>query len=275
MKQVFIKILVSTAIASSTLLWAGEYDDGMRAWDRQDYRLAKEKFLIAAEQGNAGAQIRLGFISYYGLDTTIKNYTQALSWFKKAAENNNTDAQFLVGAMYLKAEGVVKDYKQVMYWHTKAAELGNAEAQTSVGRMYRDGLGVEQNNKQAVYWFIKAANQGEVDAQKSLGVMYLRGDGLVQDNQQALSWFSKAAEQGDAEGQYRYGLMYLLGRGVTPNVVIGHMWLNLAASNGDTKAYKARDDLAKSAMTGQQIEQAQQMAKRCQMQKYKNCDKLN
>lgn len=69
--------------------------------------------------------------------------------------------------------------------------------------------------------------------------------------------------------------MYLLGKGVLPNVLLSHMWLNIAAANGSTDAIKERDELAKVAMSGLEIELAQQMAKQCQSQNYKNCEKLN
>jgi hypothetical protein len=52
------------------------------------------------------------------------------------------------------------------------------------------------------------------------------------------------------------------------------MWLNLAAANGYRQAIKTRDDLAKFTMSGLEIEQAQKMAKQCQLQKYKNCGLL-
>jgi hypothetical protein len=54
-----------------------------------------------------------------------------------------------------------------------------------------------------------------------------------------------------------------------------HMWFDLAAaaSRGDSrdKATKKRDRIA-SKMTAEQIATAQEMARRCQESKLKNCD---
>ena len=61
---------------------------------------------------------------------------------KKLAEQGNAVAQFNLGVMYEKGEGVPKDYKQAAYWYSKAAEQGNAEAQTILGIMYGEGEGV-------------------------------------------------------------------------------------------------------------------------------------
>ena len=61
MKQNIRTILLLIVVTSSCYIWAGEFEDGMRAWERKDYVTAKEKFSKIAEQGDAEAQIRLGF----------------------------------------------------------------------------------------------------------------------------------------------------------------------------------------------------------------------
>jgi hypothetical protein len=53
------------------------------------------------------------------------------------------------------------------------------------------------------------------------------------------------------------------------------MWLNIAAINGSSLAVKIRDDLTKVGMSGEQIEKAQLMARQCQVQKLKKCEKIN
>ena len=75
--------------------------------------------------------------------------------------DNSANAQFTIAfAYYCK-----QDYGQAMEWFKKAAEQGYANAQYSIGIMYRRGEGVEQDYSQAMDWFRKAAEQGHVDAQ--------------------------------------------------------------------------------------------------------------
>ena len=50
-----------------------------------------------------------------------------------------------------------------------AAEQGLAMAQYNLGVMYAKGEGVTQDNEQAVAWYRKAAEQGEAIAQNNLG----------------------------------------------------------------------------------------------------------
>lgn len=67
---------------------------------------------------------------------------------------------------------IVVDYAEVVEWQRKAAEQGDPEAQYMLGNIYAEGLGITQDNKQAVEWFRKAAEQRHKDAQYKLGTMY-------------------------------------------------------------------------------------------------------
>ena len=66
-------------------------------------------------------------VSYAGFDEGFEaykkgNYTVALKEFKLAAEQGNAYAQFGIGLMYDRGEGVPQDYQQAVVWYTKAAE---------------------------------------------------------------------------------------------------------------------------------------------------------
>jgi uncharacterized protein len=111
------------------------------------------------------------------------------------------------------------------------AEKGDPEAQWQLGAKYVRGNGVVQDNAIAVRWFSKAAEQGEAKAQVILGAMYATGRGVAQNNATAVSWYSKAAEQGDASAQYNLGFKYANGRGVAQNYVAAHKWWNLVSAN--------------------------------------------
>jgi len=91
--------------------------------------------------------------------------------------------------MYANGEGVPKDASQAVTWYRKAAEQGYASAQFSLGFMYANGEGVPKNASQAVTWYRKAAEQGDAKAQFNLGVMYANGEGVPKDYVQAAKWF--------------------------------------------------------------------------------------
>ena len=55
-----------------------------------------------------------------------------------------------------------KDDTNAIKWYTRAAELGDAHAQYLLGRMYRKGEGVPQDYKTAFKWYKLSAEQGNV-----------------------------------------------------------------------------------------------------------------
>jgi TPR repeat protein len=78
------------------------------------------------------------------------------------------------------------------------AEQGDAVAQYNLGLMYKKGDGVPQDDKEAVRWCRKSAEQGNVNAQFALGAMYGLGEGVLQDNVYAHMWLNIAASNGNA-----------------------------------------------------------------------------
>ena len=78
----------------------------------------------------------------------------------------------------------------------KRAEAGDAAAQFTLGVMYKRGEGVAKDSNIAVKFFHLGALQGNADAQYSLGGMYAFGDGLEKDLVQAHVWYNIAAAKG-------------------------------------------------------------------------------
>ena len=121
------------------------------------------------------------------------------------------------------------DFNQVQ----KAANQGDAAAQYNLGYMYSKGEGVRQDDAKAVEWYQKAANQGDANAQTNLGVMYINGEGVQQDDAKAVEWFTKAANQGFSSAQTNLGLMYSSGQGVKKNLITAKEWFRKSCDNGD------------------------------------------
>jgi TPR repeat protein len=83
----------------------------------------------------------------------------------------------------------------------KKAEQGIARAQFRLGFMHDKGNGVKQDHKEAVEWYTKAAEQMHAGARNNLGTMYARGEGVEQDLDKAIDLCTKAAKQGYATAQ--------------------------------------------------------------------------
>lgn len=97
-----------------------------------------------------------------------RNYTEAVKWYRKAAEQGCASAQNNLGVCYENGQGVTQSYTEAVKWYRKAAEQGYAYAQTNLGSCYYYGHGITQSYTEAVKWYRKAAEQGLVEAREAL-----------------------------------------------------------------------------------------------------------
>jgi len=63
--------------------------------------------------------------------------------------------------MYRNGDGVPQNYIEALRWFKLAAEQGDSRAQFSLGLMYYDGSGVPQNYVQAHKWLNLSAANGD------------------------------------------------------------------------------------------------------------------
>ena len=84
-----------------------------------------------------------------------------LKWITLAAEQGDAVAQYNLGTMYAKGEGVIQDYQTAAKWFRLAAEQGYAAAQFNLGGMYHQGEGVPTNYVYAYMWFNVSASLGD------------------------------------------------------------------------------------------------------------------
>jgi len=227
----------------------------------KDYKEAVKWYRLAAEQGHAQAQYYLGSMYYYGKGVA-QDYKEAAKWYRLAAEQGVAEAQYDLAYMYAAGKGVAEDDKEAVKWYRLAAEQGDSSAQFQLGWMYTEGKGVVQDNKQAVKWTRLAAEQGDSSAQFQLGRMYTEGKGVVQDNKEAIKWYRLAAEQGNSFAQFQLGGMYAEGEGVIQDYVMAHMCWTIAGDSGylAKEAIKSRGLIEKD-MAPSQIAEAQKLAR--------------
>ena len=144
-----------------------------------------------------------------------------------------------------------QDYKSAVSLWTPLAEEGDSEAQFNMGVMYDRGQGVEADPVTALKWYRLAADQGHCRAQYSLGYMYRHGMGTPRDFVKAVDWYRLAASQGEEKAQHNLGVMYYKGLGVPQDLIQAYQWFTLAES-GSEKAKKARQ-LVKSQLSSEEI----------------------
>ncbi len=206
---------------------AADFIKGFEAYQDKYYEPALKEFQPLAEQGDAAAQFYLGMMYDKGQGVP-EDHKQAIKWYTKAAEQGNTDAQFYLGMMNKKGERITRDDNKYIKWKTQAAEQGSAEAQLRLGFCYEQGQEVTKDNKEAVKWYTKAAEQGYPEAEFRLGEMYDFGFGVPKNKKEAVKWYTKAAEQGDTDAQISLGRHYSDGEGVPQDYKQAYAWYGIA-----------------------------------------------
>lgn len=210
---------------------------------------AMDAYEIAASQGMARAQFRLGTLYFEGAAGT-PNYTKAAEWYRKAAEIGMPEAQFHLACMALHqpgGPGIVKD--NPADWLRMASEQEYTNAKVNLALLYLDGAGsTPRDPNLAAYLLRQSADQGNPLGQALLGMMYDRGEGVLADSSKAMEWYQKAVERDPLENP-----MDLPG---LPEVTRETSWeiLRHAQKVLASKLLKTTD-----ADSGEQVEQAKKL----------------
>ncbi|MDB4304273.1 hypothetical protein N9934_05745, partial [Desulfosarcina sp.] len=145
---------------------------------------------------------------YYEKQKSNTNLETAIFWYRKAAEDGNTDAQIKMGNVYVVGRGVLQDYQKALKWYGLAAEQEIADAQFALGRLHLNGMGAPPNINMAENWYRRAADQGHMKAQMRLAWIYSKAGPFPYNAEESMKWYHAAAENGLSEAQYTLGLIY-------------------------------------------------------------------
>lgn len=161
----------------------------------------------------------LGFFYYHGEGIT-QNFTEAIKWFKKAANNGLSNSYGFLGACYI----TQKNYVEAINWFKKAINNGDC--------CYADlGVCYLQLGKftEAIPWLKKGIDDKRPEYYVSLGQCYY----LLQNYTEAIPWLKKAADKGITDSYFTLGLSFYFLKNYTEAII----WLEKAANNGVSQAY--------------------------------------
>ncbi|MDR1123319.1 MAG: sel1 repeat family protein [Elusimicrobiota bacterium] len=191
----------------------------------------------------------------------------SLAQLQKAAEQNNTEAQFHLAGLYVWQ----KEYMKAHYWNARCTYLETRDcggydykecdkiieadfqknfewlkqkaddkndhiAQFNLGVFYDKGFCLKKDYKKAFYYYSKSAELGNPVSQSNIGTMYYLGQGVQQNYKKAFDWFAKAAEQGYRSDQHNLGLLYYKGHGINQDYKKAFYWFTKSSEQGDPNA---------------------------------------
>lgn len=219
-----------------------------------------EQALHDAQNGDPDASFWLGS-SYMNGEGVTCNYTEAIKWLKKAADNKMPLAYNQLGHCYYRLENYqeaivwykkaiddmyfysnrtlsnttccllgscyyhLKNYQEAIIWLKKAIENGDTDSYFWLGRCYS----VQQNYQEAIIWYKKAVENGDTNLYGYLGECYFQ----QRNYQEAITWLKKAAANGDMRVCGYIGTSYMNSKNYREAI----LWLKKALDNGDTHAY--------------------------------------
>jgi TPR repeat protein len=177
------------------------------------------------------------------VNISIELEKDSSSWDKEKliseSDKGNVEAQKNLGNKYLDEE----DFTQAMKWYKKAADQGYAPAMHNIGYLYETAKGVTKDLKTAYQWYLKAANNGFALSQFRLGEAYFLGDLVIKDDKKSIDFYHMAAEQGNTNSQYILARYYFKNRdqSTRPSIesIKSFNYTKLVALQGVTQAYRS------------------------------------
>jgi hypothetical protein len=100
----------------------------------------------------------------------------------------------MLGILYEEGQGVPQDYTQAVFWYRKAAEQGEDYAQYHLGGLYNKGRSVPQDYAEAYFWLDLAATGplGDFAAeQRDEAASHLTPADLSREQERARKWFEE------------------------------------------------------------------------------------
>ena len=173
-------------------------NEALENFEARNYMKAKNLFLSISNE-NTTAQYYLGAIYRMGLGVR-DDQKEAFSWFLKAAKQGHKESQFLVGCAYIVFITFMRRETELVKVDYDRFE-GNSKNDLSIWQddlpYYElDGVGVEPSDNEGFKWIEASAKQGYIDAQVALGDLYDYGIGVKKDKSEMKVWYKKAALRG-------------------------------------------------------------------------------
>lgn len=131
------------------------------------------KYMIrAAEAGYLAAQVLLAKIYNFGVFGEV-NDDKAFGWDRRAAENEDLEAQARVGIAIIAGAGTEKNVSEGVAYLERAAAEGNAFAHSALGTLLLEGKYVSKDKARAIQHLEIAVAAKESGAQLVLGSLLI------------------------------------------------------------------------------------------------------
>lgn len=195
-------------IMSSTRITQDQYGNNVVVsyWDEEKFKLVYNN----ANQGDVEAQAALGYL-YLAGEFVGEDYAKAEFWLKKAAEANESEAQFNLAYLYQKLDKI----NDAIFWYRKSANLNYSEAQLNLAFLLGDQDIYDIN--EIVDLLEASVKNGNEKAYFPLAWWYLNELSLNKE-QEGLRLLRIAVDNEDKDAEYLLAELYETGDLVEKNL---------------------------------------------------------
>jgi uncharacterized protein len=127
MRRALLLTIIALIAAAPDPARAGQFEDGLSAFNAGDFVTAYNDWWPLAQRGDAKAQASVGFLYYSGKGVR-RDDRQSLLWFSRAAEAGQPTAQYFLGLHYFYGRGVTRDLARAYSWCEIALTNGYSES---------------------------------------------------------------------------------------------------------------------------------------------------
>jgi len=257
----WLRLLLAASIFSlmvSQTIWANDASQCISLYQNDQFEEAGNVCLKAANNGTPDAQFYLGFMYHTGQGKEQSD-SNALKWYRKAAEKKQTNAEFNLGVIYENGQSVDVDLTKAAHWYRKAAEQGGDDALATGGVVISTGQPLasklwDKAKKLAGLPVVKT--QTDAERMFEVGLLHRKSEDNEKPNyHKNIKWWREAlsnkpdayltdlwkdlATKGDAASQLILGDMYDKGIGVESSIQEAVIWYKKAALHWNFDASKA------------------------------------
>jgi len=183
---------------------------------------------IAGEQVDIELRFDEGMVAYYS-----GNYGKAMEVWRPLAKEGHARAQFHVGRLYGRGEGVPQDFLKAVGWYKKAGAIGDRHALFELGEIHLHGTGVRRAPWKAARYHAKALVAGEERSRAVLDSFFGIAHMDPVDWRKVVKRLKVGAKEGDAFAQFLLAEAYVFPVGVPCGEDLSDLWYEKAWKSGE------------------------------------------
>ena len=231
--------VIQRSVAKARKSW-----DDLTAAEHQALKGVRQQWRLEAASGTMynqhQAMYNLGVVFSAGHGVPSSD-TEAVRWWRKAADSGFVWAQLKMGDAYAFGRGVERNLAKAAASWRSAADQGNPTAQFNLGLFYLNECGSRQlkadADRSARRWLTRAGTRGHGEAQYLVARLFDRGlCGARACHAESAVWLKRAADAGHAEAQAELGVKHRDGLGVDQSFDAAVRWFSRSAAQGNARA---------------------------------------